>query len=48
MLIHQVNHLDVHNTEAFMQALSELEQSKRVLLLAQDRRGTLFIVLNVG
>jgi len=48
MLIRQVNRETVRNTAEFMQALKESEQSKRVLLLAQDRRGTRFVVLDLS
>jgi serine protease Do len=47
-LIRQVNRRDVRNTAEFMQALSESDQSKQVLLLAQDRRGTRFVVLELS
>jgi serine protease Do len=47
-LIRQVNRQDVRNTEDFMQALRESDPSKQVLLLAQDRRGTRFVVLELG
>jgi serine protease Do len=47
-LIRQVNRQSVRNTAEFMQALRESEQSKRVLLLAQDRRGTRFVALNLS
>jgi serine protease Do len=47
-LIRQVNRQSVHNTAEFMQALEASEQSKRVLLLAQDRRGTRFVALDLS
>jgi serine protease Do len=47
-LIRQVNRQAVRNTKEFMQALRESEQSKRVLLLAQDRRGTCFVALDLS
>lgn len=47
-LIRQVNRQSVHNTAEFMQALKESQQSKRVLLLAQDRRGTRFVALDLS
>jgi serine protease Do len=47
-LIRQVNRQSVHNTAEFMQALKESEQSKRVLLLAQDQRGTRFVALDLS
>jgi S1-C subfamily serine protease len=47
-LIREVNRQTVHNTAEFMEALRESEQSKRVLLLAQDRRGTRFIALSLS
>lgn len=47
-LIRQVNRRDVRNTEDFMQALRDSDPSKQVLLLAQDRRGTRFVVLELG
>ena len=47
-LIRQVNRRDVRNTEEFMQALRESDPSKHVLLLAQDQRGTRFVVLELS
>jgi len=47
-LIRQVNRQSVRNTAEFMQALRESEQSKRVLLLAQDQRGTRFVALDLS
>jgi serine protease Do len=47
-LIRQVNRETVRNTAEFMQALRESEQSKRLLLLAQDRRGTRFVALDLS
>jgi serine protease Do len=44
-LIRQVNRQPVHNTEEFMQALAKSEETKRVLFLLQDRRGTRFVAL---
>jgi hypothetical protein len=38
----------VHNTAEFMQALAESQQTRRVLRLAQDRRGSRFIALDLG
>jgi serine protease Do len=47
-LIRQVNRQSVRNTAEFMQALKESEQSKRLLLLAQDQRGTRFVALDLS
>jgi serine protease Do len=47
-LIRQVNRRDVRNTADFMQAVRESAPSKQVLLLAQDRRGTRFVVLDLS
>jgi serine protease Do len=47
-LIRQVNRQTVQNTAEFMQALKASEQSNRVLLLVQDRRGTRFVALDLN
>jgi serine protease Do len=46
-LIREVNRQAVRNTAEFRQALRESKQSTRVLLLAQDRRGTRFVALDL-
>ena len=47
-LIRQVNRQTIRNTEEFKEALSASTESKRVLLLAQDRRGTRFVTLDLS
>jgi serine protease Do len=47
-LIREVDRQPVHNTAEFMQALARSQQTQRVLRLAQDRRGSRFIALDLG
>jgi serine protease Do len=48
MLIRQVNRQNVSNTEEFWQALVRSEQTKRVLLLVQDRQASRYLTFRLA
>jgi serine protease Do len=48
MVIREVNHQEVSNTQAFRQAVSKAERDKRVLLLVQSPQATMYITFPLG
>ena len=48
MVIREVNHQEVSNTQAFRQAVSKAERDKRVLLLVQSQQATMYITFPLG
>jgi hypothetical protein len=48
MVIREVNHQEVSNTQEFRQAVSKAERDKRVLLLVQSQQATMYITFPLG
>jgi serine protease Do len=48
MVIREVNHHGVSNTQEFRQAVSKAERDKRVLLLVQSQQATMYITFPLG
>jgi serine protease Do len=48
MVIREVNHQEVSNTQEFRQAVSQAERDKRVLLLVQSQQATMYITFPLG
>ena len=48
MVIREVNHQEVSNTQEFRQAVSMAEQDRQVLLLVQSQQATMYITFPLG
>lgn len=48
MVIREVNHQEVHNTQDFRQAVQKAEQEKQLLLLVESQQATMYITFPLG
>jgi len=48
MVIREINHQEVSNTEGFQQAVEQAEQSKELLLLVESQQATMYIAFPLG
>jgi serine protease Do len=48
MVIREVNHQEVNNTQDFRQAVQKAEQDKQLLMLVQSQQATMYITFPIG
>jgi serine protease Do len=48
MVIREINHQEVSNTQKFRQAVEQAEQSKQMLLLVESQQATMYITFPLG
>jgi serine protease Do len=48
MVIREVNHQEVTNTQDFRQAVQKAEQEKQLLMLVENQQATLYITFPLG
>jgi serine protease Do len=48
MVIREVNHQEVSNTQDFRQAVQKAEQEKQLLMLVQSQQTTMYITFPLG
>jgi serine protease Do len=48
MVIREVNHQEVSNTQDFRQAVQQAEQDKQLLMLVESRQATMYITIPLG
>ena len=48
MVIREVNHQEVNNTQDFRQAVQKAEQEKQLLMLVENQQATMYITFPLG
>ena len=48
MVIREVNHQEVNNTQDFRQAVQKAEQGKQLLMLVENQQATMYIAFPLG
>jgi serine protease Do len=48
MVIREVNHQEVSNTQDFRQAVQKAEQDKQLLMLVESQQATMYITFPLG